>query len=154
MSELLFNPFDPAFRANPYPFYDRLRTEAPVYPTPFGTFVLTRYEDIAFTLRSNEFSRDIEAHAAEPATEFAKQRRERAKLRTKSILNLMTVRRQPVSKQTRSRHPCADLQVVVAAGSLTTLWPGDDGLPPFRFRARVRGLASNRRAVPVEERLE
>ncbi len=88
MSELLFNPFDPAFRANPYPFYDRLRTEAPVYPTPFGTFVLTRYEDIAFTLRSNDFSRDIEAHAAEPATDFAKQRRERAKLRTKSILNL------------------------------------------------------------------
>ena len=24
-AEVLFNPFDPAFRADPYPFYDRLR---------------------------------------------------------------------------------------------------------------------------------
>ena len=42
MSEPLFNPFDPAFRADPYPFYARLREEAPVYMTPFGFAVLSR----------------------------------------------------------------------------------------------------------------
>ena len=38
---MLFNPFDPAFRADPYPFYDRLRAAGPVYVTPFGFTVLT-----------------------------------------------------------------------------------------------------------------
>lgn len=88
MNELLFNPFDPAFRADPYPFYDRLRSEAPAYWTPLGTVVLSRYEDVAHTLRSADFSRDIEANAMEPNTPFAQQRRERARSRSKSILNL------------------------------------------------------------------
>ncbi len=61
--ELLFNPFDPAFRANPYPFYDTLREKEPVYFSPLGTVVLSRYEDIAVTLRSNDFSRDIEKNS-------------------------------------------------------------------------------------------
>ena len=30
-SQRLWDPADPAFRANPYPFYDRLRTEAPIF---------------------------------------------------------------------------------------------------------------------------
>ena len=62
-STLLWNPFDPAFRADPYPFYDRLRTEAPAYPVPGGSTVLTRYSDVFATLRSNQVSRDIEANA-------------------------------------------------------------------------------------------
>jgi cytochrome P450 len=88
--ELLFNPFDPAFRADPYPFYDRLRTEAPAYWTPLGTVVLSRYEDIAWTLRSNDFSRDIEANANEPTDPRAKALRERRRSRSgaKTILNL------------------------------------------------------------------
>lgn len=88
--ELLFNPFDPAFRANPYPFYDRLRTEAPAYWTPLGTVVLSRYDDVAWTLRSNDFSRDIEASANEPTDPRAKALRERRRSRSgaKTILNL------------------------------------------------------------------
>jgi len=86
--EILFNPFDPAFRANPYPFYDRLREQAPVYPTPFGNIVLSRYEDVAHTLRSGDFSRDVTANAEEPIGEVAQRRRERGRGRTKNILNL------------------------------------------------------------------
>lgn len=88
--DLLFNPFDPAFRANPYPFYDRLRAEAPAYWTPLGTVVLSRYDDVAWTLRSNDFSRDIEANANEPADPRAKALRERRRSRSgaKTILNL------------------------------------------------------------------
>ena len=85
-----FNPFDPAFRANPYPFYDELRRLDPVHRTPFDTIVLTRYEDIATTLRSNDFSRDIEANANEPKDELSKAKRNRRRGRegAKSILNL------------------------------------------------------------------
>ena len=70
-----FNPFDPAFRADPYPFYARLREPEPVHVSPLGFVVLTRYEDVARTLRGNEFSRDIEANAStdrqDPAREHA-----------------------------------------------------------------------------------
>jgi cytochrome P450 len=90
MTELLFNPFDPEFRANPYPFYDRLREQAPAYWTPIDTVVLSRYDDVSQTLRNNDFSRDIEANAVEPQTPMAVRRRESrpAERGTKSILNL------------------------------------------------------------------
>ena len=87
--ELLFNPFDPAFRANPYPFYDILREKAPVYLSPLETIVLSRYDDVAVTLRSNDFSRDIEKNANEPTSPLQTRRRERrADGDVKSILNL------------------------------------------------------------------
>lgn len=91
---LLFNPFDPSFRADPYPFYDRLREADPVHVTPFGFTVLTRYDDIARTLRGAEFARDIEAHAEEPTDPVRKARRDRFRERmesgrvAKNILNL------------------------------------------------------------------
>lgn len=94
MTELLFNPFDPAFRANPYPFYERLRREAPVLETPFGFTVLSRYDDVARTLRGAEFARDIEQHAPESSDPLRRSRRERQRERiergeaAKTILNL------------------------------------------------------------------
>ena len=89
MTELLFNPFDPAFRANPYPFYDVLRDTAPAYRTPFDTVVLSRYEDVAHTLRSNDFSRDIEKNATLAQNPMQQQRRVRRSTDgAKTILNL------------------------------------------------------------------
>ena len=89
MSTALWDPFDPAFRADPYPYYDRLRSEAPAYLAPGGSTVLTRYEDVFSVLRSNEVSRDIEANAiADPTDEIAMRRRERRRGGAKSILNL------------------------------------------------------------------
>lgn len=89
MTNVLFNPFDPAFRANPYPYYDTLREQAPVYFTPFETVVLSRYADVATTLRSNDFSRDIEKNANEPVNPIQTRKRERrGDEGGKSILNL------------------------------------------------------------------
>lgn len=90
MTKAVFNPFDPAFRADPYPFYSALRVQDPVHFTPLGTVVLTRYEDIGWTLRSADFSRDIEAHAKESndPTMRAKRERRRSRSGAKSILNL------------------------------------------------------------------
>ncbi len=87
-SQPLYNPFDPAFRADPYPFYDVLREQAPAYDTGYGLIVLTRYDDVSRTLRSNDFSRDIEANATPSDDPLAKRRRERQSQRSKSILNL------------------------------------------------------------------
>ncbi len=94
MSAPLFNPFDPAFRADPYPFYDRLRTEDPVHVSPFGFTVLTRYDDVARALRGAEFARDIEAHVPVPLDPARQARRDRFQRRiaegraAKTILNL------------------------------------------------------------------
>ena len=88
-ADVLWDPFDPAFRANPYPYYDRLRLEAPVYHAPGGTFVLTRYADVFATLRSNRVSRDVEANAIiDENDERAVRRRNRRRGGAKTILNL------------------------------------------------------------------
>jgi cytochrome P450 len=89
-----FNPFDPAFRADPYPFYERLRTVEPVHASPLGFVVLTRYDDVARALRGNEFSRDVEANAAANQDPVRQMRRERLRQRreegtaAKNILGL------------------------------------------------------------------
>lgn len=53
----------PRFKADPYPFYARMRAEAPVFQAsiPFigrGWFV-TRYEDVITVAKDDRFSRDI-----------------------------------------------------------------------------------------------
>ena len=83
-----FNPFNPEFRAHPYPFYDDLRNQEPVHTTPYGMVVLTRYEDVSTTLKSADFSRDIEKYSTQATTEARQRRREMQRERTKSILNL------------------------------------------------------------------
>jgi cytochrome P450 len=57
--ELMFNPFDPDFRAEPYPFYKRLREADPVHLTPLGNWILTRYEDVNAILRDPRLSSDF-----------------------------------------------------------------------------------------------
>jgi cytochrome P450 len=49
--QLVFNPFDPDFAPDPYRQYDLLRAAAPVYETPFGIWLLTRYDDVLKILR-------------------------------------------------------------------------------------------------------
>jgi cytochrome P450 len=84
----VWNPADPDFRRDPHPFYDRLRTEAPACRLPWGAVVITRYDDVARTLRSNDFSRDVEAHALERDDPVARRRRDRRARGAKTILNL------------------------------------------------------------------
>jgi pimeloyl-[acyl-carrier protein] synthase len=56
-TETLFDPYNPEFHANPYPFYHRLRAEDPVHLTPMGVWVLTRYDDVVTALRDPRFGR-------------------------------------------------------------------------------------------------
>jgi cytochrome P450 enzyme len=57
---LVFNPSDPAFIANPYPIYRRLRNEAPVHWWERGRmWLLSRYADVEATLKDSRFTTDI-----------------------------------------------------------------------------------------------
>lgn len=52
----------PGFKADPYPFYARLRAIAPVYPTTLPSkqraWLVTRYEDVLGVLRDERFAKD------------------------------------------------------------------------------------------------
>jgi cytochrome P450 len=52
---MLFNPFSPEFRADPYPLYAKLREAGAVVKTPMGTMMITRYEQVDRVLRSASF---------------------------------------------------------------------------------------------------
>jgi cytochrome P450 len=84
----VWNPLDPDFRADPYRLYARLRTEAPVSRTDQDTLVVARYHDVANTLRSPQFSRDIDANVRERPDPVSQRRRARRAQGSRSILNL------------------------------------------------------------------
>jgi cytochrome P450 len=56
------NIASPEFKANPFPFYARLRAEAPVYrmtlPTREPAWLITRYDDVAMVLKDERFVKD------------------------------------------------------------------------------------------------
>jgi cytochrome P450 len=54
----LFNPLAPEFIRNPYPHYERLRTEDPMHVTPFGAFVASRHAEASLVLRDKRFGKD------------------------------------------------------------------------------------------------
>jgi len=58
----MFNPLDPAFIADPYPTYRRIRESAPVWLSPLGFWIVTRYEDAALVLRDRRFGKDYAAN--------------------------------------------------------------------------------------------
>ncbi|MBV9283959.1 MAG: cytochrome P450 [Acidimicrobiia bacterium] len=53
---VVFNPFEPGFRDDPYRQYERLRETEPVHHAPMGGWVLTRYADIWSLLRDQRVS--------------------------------------------------------------------------------------------------
>lgn len=55
---LIFNPLDPAFRLDPYPVYERLRSEDRFHQSMFGAHVLTHYDDVMAVLRHPAASSD------------------------------------------------------------------------------------------------
>ena len=49
-----FDPTSAGFRRNPYPYYERLRAEAPVHLSAFGFWTVARYDDVAHMLKTPE----------------------------------------------------------------------------------------------------
>jgi cytochrome P450 PksS len=54
----------PQFKANPFPFYARLRAEAPVHrmtlPTREDAWLVTRYDDVVRVLKDERFAKDTD----------------------------------------------------------------------------------------------
>ncbi len=52
----------PQFKANPFPFYAKLRAEAPVFPVTLPskqrTWLITRYDDVLNVLKDEQFAKD------------------------------------------------------------------------------------------------
>src|SRR5262249_5023393 len=73
-----FDPRAPAFRANPYPTYDLLRTTAPLlYWDAWGVWFLSRYDDCSTLLRDGRLGH-TEMEGEPPAEQralFEMQRR-------------------------------------------------------------------------------
>ncbi len=55
----VFNPFDPAFFADPYAQYRELRELDPVHHTPLGNWMLFRYDDVLSVLRDPKTSVEV-----------------------------------------------------------------------------------------------
>lgn len=58
---LKFNPFDPVFRANPYPTYHQLRSQSPIHKISGFTgneWLLTRFADVKAVLSDSRFGVD------------------------------------------------------------------------------------------------
>jgi pimeloyl-[acyl-carrier protein] synthase len=55
-----FNPLDPHFQANPYPYYDMLRANVPAFfLEDWRVWFFSRYEDCVAALRDQRFGREI-----------------------------------------------------------------------------------------------
>jgi cytochrome P450 PksS len=69
------NIASPAFKANPYPFYARLRREAPVCPVKLAdrriVWLVTRYDDVVTVLKDDRFVKD--SRAAQSPEQAARQ---------------------------------------------------------------------------------
>ncbi|WP_163512728.1 cytochrome P450 [Fodinicola acaciae] len=58
-TELMFNPFEPGFTANPYPQLTAIRERLPVHEHPLGFWLLTRHGDVSDLLKSKH---SVEEH--------------------------------------------------------------------------------------------
>lgn len=86
-----WDPTDPLFRADPYPFYDRLRDEEPAHVSARrDDIVLSRYDDVVRVLRDPTVSRDVQKNGRlDPNDPLTIARRERrGDDGAKTILNL------------------------------------------------------------------
>jgi cytochrome P450 len=70
LAEVLpINPFSPEFRADPYSHYRRLREQAPLYRSPLGFWLLSRYRDCAEVLRDPRWGHRQDGDGADPIGE-------------------------------------------------------------------------------------
>ena len=77
-TSVVFNPFVPSFKKNPYLQYGRLRAAEPVhFSAALGAWVLTRYEDCVAVMRDHEtFSSDARNAGGPIAEVIARQRQQ------------------------------------------------------------------------------
>ena len=67
-SDVYFDPYDVDINADPYPVYDRLREEAPIYCNEqFDFWALSRHEDVMSAFRDHERFSSAQGVSLDPA---------------------------------------------------------------------------------------
>ncbi|MBL7493604.1 cytochrome P450 [Frankia sp. AgB1.9] len=67
--EIVFDAFDPEHWPNPYPRYAVARAARPLFPTPLGVHLVTRYQDCAAVLQDDTWSHAHEAQLFHPGVD-------------------------------------------------------------------------------------
>jgi cytochrome P450 len=115
----------PAFKANPYPFYARMRAEAPVFEikTPFTrAWLVTRYDDVIAMLRDERLSKDVSTnmrwlpHFAEPLTHHMLNRDPPDHTRLRGLVSQAFTPRRIEQLRGRVQAVCDELLAAVPPG--------------------------------------
>jgi cytochrome P450 len=87
--EPVYNPFAPGFAEDPYPQYRALRDGDPVHQSPFGVWLVTRYDDVRALLRDPALSVEDRHMHPTPLSEIAAEAMgDAADMGSRSMLNL------------------------------------------------------------------
>ncbi|AEH08431.1 MULTISPECIES: cytochrome P450 [Protofrankia] len=65
----VFDAFSPEHWPDPYPWYAAARAADPLFPTPLGVHLVTRYQDCAAVLQDNNWSHAHEAELFHPGVD-------------------------------------------------------------------------------------
>lgn len=68
----VFEPYDPAFQADPYPTYDRIRPATPFFHDGWGLTFFGRHADVDPLLRDRRLGRDIR-HVMRPPEDLERR---------------------------------------------------------------------------------
>jgi len=82
-----YNPYDPEVLTDPYPYYERLRSYAPVYKSPLSSgfwmftqgeeehdvFIVTGYQELSFVLENAELFTSDEKQGVDPDPEIVEE---------------------------------------------------------------------------------
>tara|TARA_Y100000590_G_scaffold429482_1_gene542091 strand:+ start:66 stop:1277 length:1212 start_codon:yes stop_codon:yes gene_type:complete len=85
-TDLIWNPLDSDFIADPYPYYQRLQDEDPVHRTQVGPLLVTRYDDVNEVLRNPRTS--VERSGLENVPDYMEPLVKRNQNKPPSILSL------------------------------------------------------------------
>jgi len=110
----------PRFKANPYPFYARLRAEAPVFRTrvPIGgaAWLVTRYDDVLTVLKDERFANDwsprmpwVLRRFARPITQGMLNKDAPDHTRLRTLVNKVFTPRRVEGLRERIQNVCDDL---------------------------------------------
>uniref|UniRef100_UPI0040491E81 cytochrome P450 n=1 Tax=Fulvivirga sp. TaxID=1931237 RepID=UPI0040491E81 len=70
----LWSPLSPENILSPYPMYERLRAEAPIYKAQTGEWIFTRYDDVKHVLTSRVFGSGNRKNWIERGVEYLAQK--------------------------------------------------------------------------------
>ena len=146
----------PQFKADPYPFYARMRREAPVFPVsvPFyaRAWLLTRYDDVAAMLKDERLSRNVLGKLpwiprfARPLADNMLGREPPDHTRLRKLVSMAFTPRRIQQLQGRVEEVCEELLARAPSGRRFDL-VADYALPiPLTIIAELLGIpASDRR---------